>query len=81
MRAKRRGTAGGVRDPHRGEAIQAGERALAYARAAATQAAEVLRIADAAFREGATTSIEVIDAQRRARDAETAAAVAEDTLR
>jgi outer membrane protein TolC len=63
------------------EAIQAGERALVHARAAATQAAEVLRITDVAFREGATTNIEVIDAQRRARDAETAAAVAEDTLR
>ena len=63
------------------EAIQAGERALAHARAAASQSAEVLRITDAAFREGATTNIEVIDAQRRARDAETAAAVAEDTLR
>jgi outer membrane protein len=63
------------------EAIQAGERALAHARAAATQAGEVLRITDTAFREGATTNIEVIDAQRRARDAETAAAVAEDTLR
>jgi outer membrane protein len=63
------------------EAIQAGERALVHARAAATQAAEVLRITDTAFREGATTNIEVIDAQRRARDAETAAAVAEDTLR
>ena len=63
------------------EAIQAGERALAHARAASTQAAEVLRITDTAFREGATTNIEVIDAQRRARDAETAAAVAEDTLR
>jgi outer membrane protein TolC len=63
------------------EAIQAGERALMHARAAATQAAEVLKITDVAFREGATTNIEVIDAQRRARDAETAAVVAEDTLR
>jgi outer membrane protein len=63
------------------EAIQAGERALVHARAAATQAGEVLGITDTAFREGATTNIEVIDAQRRARDAETAAAVAEDTLR
>jgi outer membrane protein TolC len=63
------------------EAIQAGERALTHARAAAAQAGEVLRITDVAFREGATTNIEVIDAQRRARDAETAAAVAEDTLR
>jgi len=63
------------------EAIQAGERALAHARAAATQAADVLGITDTAFREGATTNIEVIDAQRGARDAEAAAAVAEDTLR
>jgi outer membrane protein TolC len=63
------------------EAIQAGERALVHARAGASQAVEVLRITDTAFREGATTNIEVIDAQRRARDAETAAAVAEDTLR
>jgi outer membrane protein TolC len=63
------------------EAIQAGERALTHARAAAAQAAEVLTITDVAFREGATTNIEVIDAQRRARDAETTAAVAEDALR
>jgi outer membrane protein len=63
------------------EAIQAGERALTYARAAASQAMEVLTITDIAFREGATTNIEVVDAQRRARDAETTAAVAEDTLR
>ena len=34
-----------------------------------------------AFREGATTNIEVIDAQRRARDAETTAAIAEDAVR
>ena len=36
---------------------------------------------DMAFREGATTNIEVIDAQRRARDAGTAAAIAEDAVR
>jgi len=40
-----------------------------------------VRITDVAFREGATTNIEVIDAQRRARDAETAAAIAEDAVR
>jgi outer membrane protein TolC len=64
-----------------GEAIRSSERALAQARAAAEQANEVVRITDIAFRAGATTNIEVIDAQRRARDAETAAAVAEDALR
>lgn len=63
------------------EAVAATERALVYARRAAEQANEVLRITDIAFREGATTNIEVIDAQRRARDAETAAAMAEDALR
>jgi outer membrane protein TolC len=63
------------------EAVAATERALQHARAAADQANEVVRITDVAFREGATTNIEVIDAQRRARDAETAAAIAEDAVR
>lgn len=63
------------------EAVAATERALQYARAAAEQASEVVRITDVAFREGATTNIEVIDAQRRARDADTAAAIAEDAVR
>jgi len=63
------------------EAVRSTERAMARARAAAEQATEVLRITDVAFRAGATTNIEVIDAQRRARDAETAAAIAEDAVR
>lgn len=63
------------------EAVAATERALAHARRAAEQAAEVVRITDIAFREGATTNIEVIDAQRQARDTETAAAIAEDAVR
>ena len=50
-------------------------------RRAAEQANEVVRITDVAFRAGATTNLEVIDAQRRARDTETAAAVAEDRAR
>jgi len=61
--------------------VAATERALAHARRAADQANEVVRITDIAFREGATTNIEVIDAQRQARDAETAAAIAEDAVR
>ncbi|MGH9347524.1 MAG: TolC family protein, partial [Vicinamibacterales bacterium] len=63
------------------EAVVHTERALDRARSAAEQALEVMRITDVAFREGATTNIEVIDAQREARDAETAAAIAEDALR
>jgi outer membrane protein TolC len=63
------------------EAIAAAERGLAQARVAAGHAAEVLAITDIAFRAGARTNIELVDAQRRARDAETAAARAEDLLR
>src|SRR5688572_12092428 len=63
------------------EAVAATERARDYARQAAQQANEVVQITDVAFREGATTNIEVIDAQRRARDAETSAAIADDAVR
>jgi outer membrane protein TolC len=63
------------------EAVRATERARDHARQAAQQANEVVQITDVAFREGATTNIEVIDAQRRARDAETAAAIADDAVR
>jgi len=61
-------------------AIDAAERGLASATLAAEHANEVLRITDLAFRAGSTTNIELVDAQRRARDAETAAARAEDIL-
>ena len=57
------------------------ERAVVNARLAAQHAAEVLKITDLAFRAGATTNIELIDAQRRARDSDTAAAIAEDRVR
>ena len=63
------------------EAIRLTERALERARLAASQATEVVSITDVAFREGATTNLEVIDAQRRARDAGTSAAIAEDAAR
>ena len=63
------------------EAVAATERALQHARTAAVQANEVVQITDVAFREGATTNIEVIDAQRGARDAETAAVIAEHAVR
>ena len=63
------------------EAVRLSARAAERARAAEEQSNEVLRITDIAFREGATTNIEVIDAQRRARDTATASAIAEDALR
>lgn len=63
------------------ESVERLQRALEATRAAAEQAAEVLRITDISFRTGATTNIEVIDAQRAALDADTAVAVAEDQVR
>jgi outer membrane protein len=63
------------------EAVKSAERALATARAAADQARQVLDIVNVSFRAGASTNIEVIDAQRAALDADTATAVAEDQLR
>lgn len=61
--------------------IEAEARALTRSREAATHAAEVLRITDVAFRAGATTNIELVDAQRRARDAESSVTLAEDRAR
>ena len=61
--------------------IDAEARALERAREASTQAAEVLRITDIAFRAGSTTNIELVDAQRSSRDAETAVRQAEDRAR
>jgi outer membrane protein TolC len=61
--------------------IDAEARSLERAREAAEHAAEVLRITDVAFRAGATTNIELIDAQRQSRDAETAVRQAEDRAR
>lgn len=63
------------------EAVQSAERGLASGRAAADQAHEVVNIVNVSFRAGGATNIEVIDAERRARDADTAVAVAEDAVR
>lgn len=62
-------------------AIAAAEAGVASARLAARHAGEVLEITEVAFQAGSTTNIELIVAQRRARDSETAAASAEDILR
>lgn len=63
------------------EAVQSTERTLASLRLAASQADEVLSITNTAFQAGATTNLEVIDAQRSARDAEAAVAIGEDAVR
>jgi outer membrane protein len=63
------------------EAIASADRGLASAQAAAEQARQVVEITNISFRAGAATNIEVIDAEGRARDADTAVGVAEDTLR
>ncbi len=56
------------------------ERAFEYARQAAREANEVLTITGTVFEVGATTNIELIDAQRSARDRETLATIAENSL-
>ena len=63
------------------EAVRSTQRALEKLRSAAQQAAEVLTITTFAFEAGATTNLEVIDAQRQARDADTAAVVGEHAVR
>ena len=50
-------------------------------RNSAQLAEDAMRLADIAYRAGATTNLELIDAQRRARDAETLANIAEDNQR
>jgi outer membrane protein TolC len=55
--------------------------ALTHAREAARLADEALSLSTLAYKEGATTNLEVVDAERRARDAATAAALAEDGVR
>jgi outer membrane protein len=63
------------------ETIASQERSLASARRAAEHANEVLKITIIAFDAGASTNIEVVDAQRSARDLETAVTQVEDAVR
>jgi outer membrane protein len=63
------------------EAIRRADEALRSAQAAADLAHQGLDLANLAYRAGATTNIEVIDAERRARDADSAAVIAEDNVR
>jgi outer membrane protein len=63
------------------EAVASAERAVGSTRAAADQAQQVVNITNISFRAGAATNIEVIDAERRARDADLSVGIAEDVLR
>jgi outer membrane protein TolC len=63
------------------EAMRRADEALRSARDAARLAHQALDLANLAYRGGATTNIEVIDAERQARDAATAAELAADGAR
>lgn len=63
------------------EQVTHADLALASARNAASEAAEAMELANVAYRAGATTNLEVIDAERRARDAELQRVLAEDAAR
>jgi outer membrane protein TolC len=60
------------------ESVKRAEAALAAAASAARLARNAVDLATIAYRAGATTNIEVIDAERAAHAADTAAAIAED---
>jgi outer membrane protein TolC len=63
------------------DAIRLADQGLVSARNAARLAHEALDIVNLSYGAGASTSLDVLDAQRRARDADTSVAVAEDAAR
>jgi outer membrane protein TolC len=63
------------------EAVLHADEALGKARDAAKLADEAMKLTQVAYTAGATSNLEVVDAERRARDADAAAAVAEDASR
>lgn len=63
------------------ESVTRNEQIVAASRLSAESATEALRISEIAYRAGATTNIEVVQAQQTARNAEILFAVAEDRLR
>jgi len=63
------------------ESLKRADESLGSARQAAKLAHDALDMTTLAYREGATNDLEVVDAERRARDADTAALVAEDAAR
>lgn len=62
------------------EAVERSEQIEAASREAAANAAEALRITEVAYRAGATTNVEVVQAQQTARNLEVLAALAADRL-
>jgi outer membrane protein TolC len=62
------------------EAVERNQMIVTSSRAAAEHAREALRITEIAYRAGATTNIEVVQAQQAARNAEITAALAENRL-
>ena len=63
------------------EAVARNLQIVAAIRESAANAIEALRITEIAYKAGATTNIEVVQAQQTARNAELAASLAEDRLR
>jgi outer membrane protein TolC len=63
------------------ETLRRAEASLAQSRDAARFAAEALSLAGTAYRAGATTNLEVIDAEQTSRDAEIQVEIASDTAR
>jgi outer membrane protein TolC len=63
------------------ESVARNEQIVAANRQAAQSAIEALRITEIAYKAGATTNIEVVQAQQTARSAEIVASLAEDRLR
>jgi len=61
--------------------VESADRSLASAREASSAAAQAAALADKSYRAGASTNLEVIDAERRARDAASQVAFAEDNAR
>ncbi|HEY2030764.1 MAG TPA: TolC family protein [Myxococcales bacterium] len=63
------------------DAVKRSDEGVYSARAAARLAHEALDMTNLAYREGATNDLEVVDAEQRARNADTASLVAEDSAR
>ncbi len=63
------------------ETVRRNEETVATSRLSAESAAEALRITELAYRAGATSNIEVVQAQQTARNTEVLLAIAEDALR
>jgi outer membrane protein TolC len=62
------------------ESVERNQQIVAASRSAAESAREALRITEIAYKAGATTNVEVVQAQQTARNAEAQAALAEDRL-